>query len=162
MAEQPLVDWLSVNISESRQLSALWRETGIFIVDNTGKWTEVHILNSFGFTPPPSLTSGQLNPFEFKILDLLVDRINQETIPTPPTLVTPVTPPDNPALFLSNASASGGVSYPLFRSFDEATGSNPGSYFAYDDFADIVEIAALGAAMGYLEHKYGPNYDFFV
>jgi hypothetical protein len=162
MAEQPLVDWLSVNLSESRPASAIWTEEGFFTVDNTGKWTEVHILTSFGFTPPPSLTSGQLDPFEFKVLDLLVDRINQETIPTPPTLVTPVTPPDKLALFLRNPSAGEAVQYSLFRSFDEATGSNPGSYFAYDDVADIVEIAALGAVMGHLEHKYGNNYDFFV
>jgi hypothetical protein len=73
-----------------------------------------------------------------------------------------VPPPDDLSLALTNAEGREPMRYSLVRSFDENTGSDPGTYFAYDDFADIVEISALGAFMGYLEHKYGDSYDFTV
>jgi hypothetical protein len=149
MANEPLVNWLSVEISEGRGSG----DTASFTVTNTGEWTEA-TGDSFEF--------GQLTRFELKVLDRLADRINQETIPIPPTLVTHVPPPDDFTLALTNFEGREPMPYSLVRSFDENTGSDPGTYIAYDDFADIVEIAALGAFMGYLEHKYGNSYDFAV
>ena len=161
MANEPLVNWLSVEITEGKVDAEGFGETASFAVTNTGEWTEVYSNTTGDLERPPILESGQLTRFEFKILDLLTDRINQEGIPRPPTLVTHVPPPDNLALALWNAEGREAVQYSLLRSFDEETGSNPGTYFAYDDFADIVEISALGAFTGYLEHKYG-SYDFTV
>jgi hypothetical protein len=124
---------------------------------------EVYSNTTEDLETPPILESGQLTRFELKVLDRLADRINQETIPLPPTLVTPVPPPDDLALFVLNDEGREPGQYSLLRSFDENTGSDPGTYFAYDDSADIVEIAALGAVMGYLEHKYGSHdFDFIV
>jgi hypothetical protein len=153
MANEPLVNWLSVGIFEGRGVD----ETASFTVTYTGEWTEAHSTATENI-----LEFGQLTRFELKVLDRLADRINQETIPIPPTLVTHVPPPDDFALALTNFEGREPMQYSLVRSFDENTNSDPGTYIAYDDFADIVEISALGAFMGYLEHKYGDSYDFTV
>jgi hypothetical protein len=159
MAKEPLTDWLTVEISEAKLDAEGFGEFGSFTVTNTGEWIETYVNTTPGAEEEPPFEFGQLTRFEFKILDLLVDRINQEMIPGP-TLVTHVPPPDNLSLVLSNASRRDPLTNSLIRSFDEETNSNPGTYFAYDDYADIVEISALGAFMGYLEHKYGDGYDF--
>jgi hypothetical protein len=158
MAEKPLADWLSVNISEARLDDEGFGKYGQFVVKNTGEWSEF-VADTTGGADGRSLESGHLTRFEFEILDLLLDRINQEPIPTIPTQVTHATLPDSPALFLFNGPVGKEVSYTLFQTFDEPTPSG-GTYLAYDDAADIVEISALGAFMGYLEHKYGDGYDF--
>jgi hypothetical protein len=162
MANEPLVNWLSVEITQGRVDAGGFGETASFFVSNTGGWLEVYSNTTEDLETPPILESGQLTRFELKVLDRLADRINQETIPIPPTLVTHVPPPDDFALALTNFEGREPMPYSLVRSFDENTGSDPGTYIAYDDFADIVEIAALGAFMGYLEHKYGNSYDFAV
>jgi hypothetical protein len=160
MANGPSLNWLSVEISEAKLDAEGFGEFGNFAVTNTGEWIETYVNTTPGAEEEPPFEFGQLTRFEFKIVDLLVERINQEWIPTPPTLVTHVPPPDNLALVLWNADAREAFSTSLIRDFDEETNSNPGTYFAYDDYADIVEISALGAFMGYLEHKYGDGYDF--
>jgi hypothetical protein len=161
MAREPLVDWLSVEITQGRVDAGGFGETAYFAVSNTGEWTEVYSNTTGDLERPPIIESGQLTRIELKVLDRLADRINQEAIPWPPTLVTHVPPPDDLALSVWNDEGREAVQYSLLRSFDENTDSDPGTYFAYDDSADIEEIAALGAFMGYLEHKYGSP-DFIV
>jgi hypothetical protein len=163
MATKPLVDWLSVEITQGRVDAGGFGETAFFAVSNTGEWTEAYSNTTGDLGRPPIIESGQLTRFELRILDRLADRINQEAIPQPPTLVTPVPPPDDLALSVWNHEGREAVQYSLLRSFDENTGSDPGTYVAYDDPADIEEIAALGAVMGYLERKYGSHdFDFMV
>jgi hypothetical protein len=157
MANEPLVNWLSVEITEEKVDAGGFGESASFTVTSAGEWIEAHSTATGNI-----LEFGPLTRFELKVLDRLADRINQETIPIPPTLVTHVPPPDDLALALTNFEGREPMRYSLVRSFDENTNSDPGTYIAYDDFADIVEIAALGAFMGYLEHKYGDIYDFAV
>ncbi|GEO15332.1 hypothetical protein [Microvirga aerophila] len=159
----PLTDWLSVEISEARLDAEGFGEFGNFWVTNTGEWAESYMNTTPGAEQQPPTDFGHLARWELKTLDRLVDRINQEPIP-PPTLVTHVPPPHNYSLVLSNTSRRDPLLYPLiqsFESFGEVPGSNPGTYFAYDDITDVVEISALGAFMGYLEDKYGDKYDVF-
>jgi hypothetical protein len=159
MARQPLVDWLGVEIFETEMNADGTVDNAEFIVADNGEWAEFYTKTKDGVVVErPDFDFGTIAPWELKILDTLLDRVNRETIPTTPTLVTQTTLPNDHAVTLINGPINEDVTCTLFQKLSDDSPAS-GTYFAYDDSGDIAEITAVTAFIIYLEHKYGSNCD---
>ncbi|MFO1141762.1 MAG: hypothetical protein U1E59_05120 [Amaricoccus sp.] len=148
MSKRPLAEWSSVTIAIDQLSADGLGHTGSFTVSADGSW------GSFGenrseHSGTAWASSGLLERWELRLLDRLLDIVNREPIPDATTRVSHRVPEDSHSLVLSNP----GETATLFENRDERA-EHPGAYVAFDDRADIAEIAAVGLLMNHLGDKY--------